>query len=168
MLFINCSQAQVTVLPLSDFQQIKLNGTLSLDAIVDSQTMEQTLSQLSTFVSKNCTTDPLVGSSCNYSANGFELGCYSVDFSWMDITGSNFYLRYQNQDITIGEQMSEMQSLFPTAYSRADTHEDIGTGITFKRILLTIGVTASTTTLSFLYDNQTNELKIIRLHDEVG
>ena len=60
MLFINCSQAQVTVLPLSDFQQIKLNGTLSLDAIVDSQTMEQTLSQLSTFVSKTVLQIPLL------------------------------------------------------------------------------------------------------------
>jgi len=167
ILFVNLGQAQTTVLPLSDFKQIELNGSLSLYDITESQTMEQTLnSQLPISFNKDCSPDPLAGSSCKYRATGFELSCYGGIFLWMDITGSNFYLRYKNQNITIGENISEIQSLFPTAYSRIDTWQDKDSGVIYKQALLTIGVAESTTTLSLLYDNQANTLKRIILHDE--
>ena len=154
-----CLKAQLTRsgLTVSEFNSISINGVISLSEAFDQANGISILkSGLSNVRGDQTETSQFVSDIRTLSTTGFKIlyeeSGDNWDFFELEITTSNFYLRYNNLNFKVGDSISVIQNLFPTEYN----------GKTNNRIT----VTGSENSLSLrIYYGSDNKINKITLND---
>lgn len=119
-----CLKAQLTSsgLTVSEFNSISINGVINLSEVQDQANGISILkSRLLNVTGDQTETSRFVSDIRTLSTTGFKIlyeeSGDNWDFFKLEITTSNFYLKYNNVNVKVGDSISVIQNLFPTEYN---------------------------------------------------
>ena len=173
LVFLCCSSlsaiAQQQVISFDVFDQLYLrknSSFLSSIKIDDVYSAEGDWSIISSSIglSPNCETDAVLGiSDCSFSEQGIEISFsdYTGEFELasIEISTTNFDFYYGGLAIKIGDPISRVAQRFSEAYNlRRLVPSSNG-----KEGIAQLELAGTDTSITFVYDTSTNQIKLIRV-----
>ncbi len=167
LLIANSLFSQVNIIPASEFDQYKLDSSVSLSGFLICDDYDALIinAGLNSELVKNCQTE-MFGTSCTYSGTSIKMATFQDELIYLYLKDSSHHISINNTTVKVGDSINVLQNLYPNAFGNQEImrvgYEDAEkNGLRFS-----IGNKDSITSLIFLFDSN-NKIYSIQVYQQL-